>query len=214
MWTVPYTTRMKHGAEYLHSDEKRAVDLVIGSVLAPVPFAASALARLTFAQGEELYFEQPRLGQNGRTMLLKKIRTLGADGSPLSDLADKYRAKGYDELPQLELVRQGVMSVFGSRPLIDEEYEVICDKASKTNRGRNLIAKHIDIVIPAKRGLISRFGFLAHSKAVKSPLFDRLELDIQDHENASFTYDMRTLFSGLRMAAKNELTKGGTKPKN
>lgn len=196
---------MKRGPEYLHSTEKRAVDLIIGSLLVPAVFGATTAAELTFTRGGELYFNQLRTGQKGQNFIIKKIRTLDDNGQPLSKLAESYRAKGLDELPQLELIRQGVMSIFGSRPLIPEDLDSIYHQASKTNYGRNLVAEHQDIVLPAKRGIISRFGLSSHIHVLENNVITRLEMDIKDHRNASLVYDMQTLIYGIKAVAGNEL---------
>lgn len=203
---------MKTGVAYLESPEKRAVDLTIGCLLSPVDKGAEALAWATFAEAENLFFIQERVGQHGGRLLLKKIRTLDDNGRVLSPLADLFRNKGLDELPQLAAIREGTMSFFGTRPLIPDEEEYIRWKAGKTLKGRNLLAQREDIVTPAKRGLASRYGFYSHlygynknKRGYDINVKRRLNMDIKDHVNASFAYDMRTLLIGLRLATHSEI---------
>ncbi len=203
---------MKSGAEYLHSKQKRAVDITLGSLLSPLDLGASVVAELSFAEPGKLYFHQERTGKNAETFTMKKIRTLDDNGIILGGLAQWFRDKGIDELSQLAAIRNGQMSFFGSRPLIPEEYEDLRTQASKTLEGRNLLAQHDDIVMPAKRGLFSRYGLLCHTGGYGNPVEQRLSMDIEDHVNASLSYDVQTLYLGIKMAVNNELLRRGSSP--
>jgi lipopolysaccharide/colanic/teichoic acid biosynthesis glycosyltransferase len=200
---------MKTGVEYLHSRQKRAVDIALGLLVAPADIGAVIVAKHNFADAEQPYFYQERVGQNADIFIMRKIRTLDENGIILGGLASVFRGKGLDELPQLAAVRDGTMSFFGSRPLIPEEYDAIRVKAGETNRGKELIAKFNDIVVPAKRGLLSRFGLRCHTQGYDQTVEQRLESDIQDHENASLTYDLQTLGMCISAAVKNELLHRG-----
>jgi lipopolysaccharide/colanic/teichoic acid biosynthesis glycosyltransferase len=200
---------MKTGAEYLHSRQKRAVDIVFSSLAFPLDMGAAAIAEHTFAEPGQLYFFQERTGQDANNLTLKKIRTLDNSGVVLSGLAQMFRNKGIDELPQIAAVRAGHMSVFGSRPLIPNEYDEIRDKASETRAGRSLLAEHDEIVMPAKRGLLSRYGLFCHTAGYENKVEQRLSMDIYDHVNASLEYDFRTLVMCIGAAINNELLHRG-----
>lgn len=208
--TIKYTfCKMKTGAEYLHSKQKRAVDLVLSSLASPMDIGAAAIAKHTFAEPGQLYFYQERTGQKANQLVLKKIRTLDDNGVTLGGLAQVFRNKGIDELPQIAAVRDGHMSIFGSRPLIPEEYEEIRAQASKTVSGRELLAQHDDIVMPAKRGLLSRYGLFCHTAGYDNAVEQRLSMDIYDHACASLEYDIRTLSMCISAAVNNELLHRG-----
>lgn len=200
---------MKTGAEYLHSKQKRAVDIALGSLLSPLGLGACVVAELSFGEPGRLFFYQERTGQNAEPFMMKKIRTLNDKGIVLGGLAQWFRDKGVDELSQLAAIRSGQMSFFGSRPLIPEEYDNLRTQATKTLRGRELLAEHDDVVMPAKRGLFSRYGLLCHTGGYGNPVEQRLSMDIEDHANASFSYDVQTLYMGLKMAVNNELLRRG-----
>jgi hypothetical protein len=203
---------MKTGPEFLDSRQNRLLDLAIGYALAPVDKAAEAVAWATFAESGQLFFTQERVGQNGGRLILKKIRTLDDNGEVLSSLAESYRGKGIDELPQFKAIREGTLSFFGSRPLIPNEYDYIRDKAKETNDGRLWLAKHDDVVIPRKRGLFSRLGLYYHAfgydrneLGYDKDVVRRLRTDVIDHENANIPYILKTVAMGLRLATHSEI---------
>ncbi len=199
---------MKTGVEYLHSRQKRAVDIALSSLASPLDIGATTIAKHTFAESDQLYFYQGRTGQKANQLILRKIRTLDDEGIVLGGLAQMFRNKGLDELPQIAAVRAGQMSIFGSRPLIPDEYERIRAEANETNHGRELLAQHDEIVMPAKRGLLSRYALLCHTAGYDSGVEQRLAADIQDHTNASLGYDFGTLAMAVSMAVRNELLHG------
>lgn len=200
---------MKTGAEYLHSKQKRAVDIAFSTLFSPSDIGAATIAKHTFAEPGRLYFYQERTGHHANNLILKKIRTLDDNGVILSGLAQMFRNKGLDELPQLAAVREGLMSVFGSRPLIPNEYDQIRDKAGETRAGRSLLAEHDEIVMPAKRGLLSRYGLFCHTAGYENTVEQRLSMDIYDHVNASLEYDFRTLAMCVSAVINNELLHRG-----
>lgn len=195
---------MKNGTEYLYSRQKEYFDQRIATLLMPAYKIAKLGAAATF--GFAIY-EDARVGQNGEIIDIPKIQTLDDDGVPLSMVANSFRQKGFDELPQLELVMNGVMSIVGTRHLLPNEYDQMRDIAGRTNRGKLLLAKHDVMVRPAKRGLISSFALHAHIHG-ESDVEQRLSLDIQDHALASLRYDTLLIANVLRSTALNELTNG------
>jgi len=98
-------------------------------LLAPLMLIVAVLAFLDV--GFPIYFWQQRLGLNGRTFLLYKLRTLKepfdwrgeriADAQRLSKLGRFIRKLRLDELPQLLNVLVGDMAFIGPRPLLPQD---------------------------------------------------------------------------------------------
>ena len=129
---------------------KRAMDLVVGSVLfvaAAPAFALIALA-IKFDSPGPVFFRQERVGRDGRRFRIWKFRTMSVDaearkaqlrdrneaGGGLFKIADDprvtragrlLRRSSLDELPQLLNVLRGEMSLVGPRPLVISEDERI-----------------------------------------------------------------------------------------
>jgi len=109
---------------------KRAIDVAVSAaalaVLLPLMAIISLLVLINI--GSPVLFWQQRVGRNGRSFTLYKIRTLGAPfdrrGRPLSyherlsKLGKLIRKTHLDECPQLVSVLRGDMSLIGPRPLL------------------------------------------------------------------------------------------------
>lgn len=112
------------------SASKRALDVVLGSVLAlcVVPVVGVlAVGVAVSMRTTRPFFVQKRLGLQGRLFRIVKLRTLP---TTVNATADKYsiadvkltrfcrflRSSHLDELPQLLLVPLGTMSLVGPRP--------------------------------------------------------------------------------------------------
>jgi sugar transferase EpsL len=122
---------------------KRLFDLVVTAVLA-LPVAAigavCALAVRLTSPGPIL-FRQARVGHNGATFTMLKLRTMRHDGKPNPLHPDKdritpvgrvLRRTSLDELPQLVNVARGEMSIVGPRPTL--RYQV--DRYDERQLGR------------------------------------------------------------------------------
>ncbi len=109
---------------------KRAFDIAVGAVLlvAALPLIAVCAAVLRIESGPGVLFRQQRVGRNGATFTLVKLRTIVPRTTEESDttwytgdeettrFAGWLRASSIDELPQLWNVLRGDMSLVGPRP--------------------------------------------------------------------------------------------------
>jgi exopolysaccharide biosynthesis polyprenyl glycosylphosphotransferase len=125
---------------------KRAMDLVLGSfaLLVTAPVVAVAAIAVLLDDGRPVLFRQTRVGRDGRTFSLLKLRTMCRDAEarldglrdqnarvgPLFKMTDDprvttvgrfLRATSIDELPQLLNVLRGEMSLVGPRPPLPKE---------------------------------------------------------------------------------------------
>lgn len=195
---------MLKGEAYLHSDTKARFDRKIALALLPAYVVAKETAAAHF--GFEMYTDA-RVGQNGQMIEIPKIKTLDDDGNPLGPMAESFRRKGFDELPQLELILDGVMSVVGRRHLVPEEELLLREVTQESAYGKRLQHRRDNLVIPAKCGFLSSFAVKSH---LVGPIdaIQRYEMDEYDHENASLAYDVRLAATALKSLALNELKNG------
>jgi exopolysaccharide biosynthesis polyprenyl glycosylphosphotransferase len=109
----------------------RVVSVVLIVVFAPVLAIASAAVLLSL--GRPVFFRQRRLGKDGRTFEILKLRTMkegevGGDGAEESyrctAVGAFLRRASLDELPQLFNILRGEMSLIGPRP---ERPELVAD---------------------------------------------------------------------------------------
>lgn len=112
---------------------------ITGLVLAaPVLFVIYVMA--LFDTGSPL-FRQERVGQDQRTFILLKFRTMWPDtvsvathvveASAVTPLGAFLRRTKLDELPQLWNVLKGEMSLVGPRPCLFSQTELISERASR-----------------------------------------------------------------------------------
>ncbi len=93
------------------------------------------------------FFKQPRLGQNGRTFLMYKFRsmkvnapdlrsedgaTFNSENDPrVTKLGNFLRKTSLDELPQIINILKGEMSFIGPRPDLPDQIELYHDEDKK-----------------------------------------------------------------------------------
>lgn len=140
-----------------HSDlnlvAKRAFDLVAGGfiILAGLPLWATIAALIKATSEGPVFYQQERVGKDGRPFQMYKFRTMCADADQrLEDLADSNEADGplfkmrddprvtavgkwlrrfsFDEFPQLLNVMKGEMSLVGPRPPVQCETAEYAEK--------------------------------------------------------------------------------------
>lgn len=114
------------------SHKKRCMDIVasaLGLILLLPAICVIALA-IAIHSGKPVFFQQKRLGRNGRDFHLLKFRTMvtAKNGPGLTRDGDArvtrigrwLRKRKLDELPQLFNVLKGEMSLVGPRPDLEE----------------------------------------------------------------------------------------------
>lgn len=114
---------------------KRAVDLVLGAVMALAALPMIVLLAVVVAislRGWPLFIQQ-RVGQYGRVIRCPKLRTLPRHAPryaskyeidlPTTGVLGFLRRRHLDELPQLLLVPIGKLSLVGPRPKMPHEFE-------------------------------------------------------------------------------------------
>jgi len=169
----------------------RALDVAgasLGLALASPLLAASALAIKLEDRGPVLY-RQERVGQDGQTFELLKLRTMveGAEtqgagwavnrGDPrITRVGRVLRRLSLDELPQLWNVVRGDMSLIGPRPTLAYQVERYTDR-----QRRRLEVK------PGITGWAQIHGRAA------LPWEERIELDVWYVEHRSPRVDLRIL---------------------
>ncbi|MFC1677032.1 sugar transferase [Planctomycetota bacterium] len=198
---------------------KRVFDLLIALpavvFLLPV-FVVIAIAIKLGSKGP-VVFSQERAGKNGQPFVFYKFRTMKTNADPfgaspksgdddrLTKVGKFLREYSLDELPQLFNILKGDMSVVGPRPLYVSQMAEWDDRQKK-----RLLVK------PGLTGLaqISGRGQLTRE--------EKLELDVQYVETASFWLDMKIIFATIgqvfgrqdiyeKKYSKDETTRGKKK---
>jgi exopolysaccharide biosynthesis polyprenyl glycosylphosphotransferase len=184
---------------------KRALDLVLGSILfvLATPILAIAAVAIRIDSTGPVFFRQRRIGAQGRSFTMWKLRTMDADaedrrtmlleaneaGGPLFKLrADPrvtrvgrlLRRCSLDELPQLFNVLAGDMSLVGPRPPLPEEVATYDSEI-----GRRLLVR------PGMTGLwqVSGRGDLRFEEYVR--------YDLMYVQNWSIAFDLYILLKTL-----------------
>jgi lipopolysaccharide/colanic/teichoic acid biosynthesis glycosyltransferase len=188
---------------------KRALDLVLGSagavLTAPVIGLLALLIRLE-SPGEAIY-RQTRVGRNGRTFSIYKLRTMvaGAEytgaGLAIAQGDDRITRVGaflrrysLDELPNLWNVLRGDMSIVGPRPTVPVQV------AQYTERQRGRLA--------VKPGIT---GWAQINGRAALPWTERIELDLWYVEHRSLSLDLRIIARTVSMVLSGHgLYKGET----
>jgi lipopolysaccharide/colanic/teichoic acid biosynthesis glycosyltransferase len=185
-------------SRYLSSRRKRALDVLLGSVVFVVTapaLAVTAVAIRLETHGHAIY-RQRRVGRNGRPFLLFKLRTMvsgaehigaglavDAGDARITRLGAWLRRTSFDEVPNLVNVLRGHMSLVGPRPTV----QVQVDRYSDRQRRR----------LDALPGIT---GWAQINGRASLPWHERIELDLWYIEHASLRLDLRILVRTARMA--------------
>ncbi len=186
------------GERWVVSDEKRALDIVMASSLLPIAttIGVAALGLSRVIDGEGALFRQERLGQNRKTLIVNKVRTMkdasaNADGSirkEVTRLGRVLRPLAIDEIPQLANVLEGSMSMVGPRVITEN---AMAEVQQATDR--NLYDEWLEAYYASRPGGFSS-NFIEHrlhgNSHAEQSLIQRAQLDIEDFKNASLQYDL------------------------
>jgi lipopolysaccharide/colanic/teichoic acid biosynthesis glycosyltransferase len=179
---------------------KRIVDLLLAVpltvTLIPVIVVIALLIKLT-SRGP-VFFNQGRLGKQGRVFLAYKFRTMvhrertqhveiRAGNPEVTAVGGFLRRFKLDELPQLFNVLKGNMSLVGPRPPLPEQ---IAEYDSETMKRLQ--------VCPGLTGLAQISGGTQMSWP------QRWQYDLQYVRNLSFWFDLRILFRTILVVALGE----------
>lgn len=183
---------------------KRLLDIAISLVaMIPVGLVILVLAPIIhFEDGGPVFYNAPRVGKNGRSFTMYKLRSMrvnapdlvmedgstynGADDPRMTRVGAFMRKTSLDEFPQFINVLKGDMSVVGPRPDLQRETELY-----QGDEGDKLL------VLPGITGYAAVYG------RNSLPWHDRLALDVFYVNNVSFLLDVKiflktfsTVFSG------------------
>lgn len=188
---------------------KSALDKTLGSALflAAVPVVLAAALAVRCTSPGPAFFPQQRVGRDGRTFTMWKLRTMvqGSEQAQdsLLDRSDRdglmfkmrqdprvtrvgkvLRKYSVDELPQLWNVVRGDMSLVGPRPPLPREYALYHD------------ATHVRLRV--KPGLT---GLWQVSGRADLPWDESIRLDLRYVDNWSLAMDLQVLWRTVRAVA-------------
>jgi len=196
---------MKKGLEYIQSPDKRRLDVLGASVIAPalLPIgAAAAIGVCIDTRSINPFLPQRRRGEGGEYFHALKLRTIArelTEGAPRRLLgtfdprASAYglavRKYGLDEIPQLANVFTGDMSLVGFRPSTDEALTQYQDADSV------LFDDWYGYFKATKPGLTGPSALYRHGEYAPTPAVRRqsMEIDVRYAETASLIGDLKLL---------------------
>jgi lipopolysaccharide/colanic/teichoic acid biosynthesis glycosyltransferase len=193
------------------SGMKRGLDVSVAAIalVLAAPLIAGLALWIWIAEGRPLFYRSRRVGEQGRTFVLWKLRTMtpDADRSPRGSVtvADDPRitASGrvlrswkLDELPQLFNVLLGDLSLVGPRP------EVPGYVVRYTPDQREILRYRPGLTSPATLAFVDEAALLARSPDPASTYFnevmpEELRMDLEYMQSATFVSDVRVLFATL-----------------
>ena len=181
---------MKTGEAYIHSVEKRWLDLSIATAARPLNFMARKALEHSFARTNidlSPWIVTPRTGKDLEKFSLYKSQTLDPETLlPLNNFCIQLRKLGIDELGQIRNVRENTMSIVGPRPLVPEDTEMVRDSLTAREQ------KYFDATKSIKPGIVSTVAIESHTGALISPN-ERVLMDYEDMRQASAAQDIRLI---------------------
>jgi lipopolysaccharide/colanic/teichoic acid biosynthesis glycosyltransferase len=177
----------------------RVADFALASLglIAGAPVLAVAAVAIKLTSRGPVLYRQPRVGRDGRTFEVYKLRTMemGADpvgvGTPVLEgdprvtrVGRVLRRFSMDEIPNLVNVLRGEMAVVGPRPTLAAQVELYTPRQRRR--------------LEVKPGLT---GWAQVNGRAGIPWEERIELDVWYVDNRSPRLDIQILAQTLRMLA-------------
>ena len=189
---------------------KRLSDILIALVVLIVlsPLMLIVALAIKIQDKGPIFYRQERLTKDRKRFMLTKFRSMCVDAESdgiarlstgegderVTSVGRFIRRFRIDELPQLFSVLKGDMSICGprpERPEIAEQYEKELPEFS--------------LRLQAKAGLT---GYAQVYGKYNTPAYDKLLMDLAYISNPSLLYDIRLLFSTLKVLITPESTEG------
>lgn len=154
-FALPTPTQRKRDTGLYRSVGKRAFDLFLIVLSAPLSLTVTLLCALAlWIEGGNPFYVQKRLGRDGKTFSILKLRTMTLDADRVLEeylakdpkmrrewdtlqklrndprvtrVGKLLRSTSLDELPQLFNVIKGDMSIVGPRPMMPDQAEMYGD---------------------------------------------------------------------------------------
>lgn len=198
--------REQHGADWLRSRKKRAMDMTLAGVLAPtvLPVCLGAMPVIRCVDHMKPVIVQRRIGRGMQPFNMYKLRTMpestpeqpsrnGWREEHATGLGRKLRMTHIDEMPQLINILQGNMSFVGFRPYIQAEIDLTKDVLDNAER-----KAWIGAIGVVQAGLFSDYMNQVHWQDYSEySLRDRAIATVEFAETASFHGDLTLLADGL-----------------
>lgn len=197
---------------------KRILDIIVGIVgiivLIPTTIILFIVSKLSKSDRGPLFYEQLRLGKNGKHFRIYKYRTMivGADkilekylaenedakiefeknqkleyDPRITKLGDFLRKTSIDEFPQFINVLKGDMSLIGPRPIVDREVPLFGDS--------------MEIVHSVRPGITGYWGANGRSNTTYE---ERVEMEAYYAKNISFWLDVKIFFKTIISIIKRD----------
>jgi lipopolysaccharide/colanic/teichoic acid biosynthesis glycosyltransferase len=200
-----------------HAPMKRTVDVIVsaGGLVVTSPILLAAAIAIKADSPGPVFYRGPRVGKDGQAFGILKLRTMRAASGPAVTAGDDpritpvgrfLRRTKVDELPQLVNVLKGEMSLVGPRPE-DPKYV-----ARYTPEQRRVLAVRPGITGPTALEFLDEEDRLRggdpESVYVTDVMPQKLAVDLQYVEHASFGGDMRILGRTLSTVVKRIVRRG------
>ena len=197
---------------------KRGFDIICGMfgtvLLIPITLAVVIARVITKEMDGPIFYDQIRIGKNGKHFKIYKFRTMVIDADEIlkkyldeneeerkefeanqklendpriTKLGNFLRKTSIDEFPQFINILKGDMSLIGPRPIVDREVP--------------LFGKNMKIVHSVKPGLTGYWGVNGRSNTTYD---ERVEMETYYAKNISFKLDVKIFFATIVQVLKRE----------